>query len=89
MLKRSSWKLPFISPVFLRRGLVLKKRAIKSRIRNSIIPMPLTSKSFHIYNGKTYLPVVVKPLMKGYKFGEFSFTKILGYKKKKKNKKKR
>ena len=66
-----------------------KKRAIKTRVRNSVIPFCLTSKSFNIYNGKTYVPVIVKPLMRGYKLGEFSFTKALGYKKKKKNKKKR
>jgi len=79
------WKLPYINPVFFSKNFKAKK-AYKIFIRNSIIPKNYFSKSFDIYNGKKFINVVVKPEMAGNKLGEFSITKVLGFKKKKKKK---
>lgn len=87
MLARSRWKVPYIATVFFVRGLPKKRRALKTCNRSSSIPTCLTSKSFYIYNGRKYMSVIVKPSMKGFKLGEFSFTKFYGLKKKKKIKK--
>lgn len=80
MAARSVWKVPYIAPFFFVKGLRQKRRAIKTRARNSVIASCLVSKSFYLYNGKKYLPIAVKPTMRGFKFGEFSFTKSYGSK---------
>jgi ribosomal protein S19 len=87
MASRSRWKVPYIAPMFFIKNFRLKRKAPKICIRNSVIPACLTLKSFYLYNGQKYLPIIVKPIMRGFKFGEFSITKTLGYKRKKKNKK--
>jgi small subunit ribosomal protein S19 len=87
MVARSRWKVPYIATTFFVKQLSKTRRAIKTRIRNSTIASSLTSKSFYVYNGRKYLAVIVKPSMKGFKLGEFSFTKVYGLKKKKKVKK--
>jgi ribosomal protein S19 len=87
MTARSRWKVPYIATVFFVKGLRKKRLAIKTRNRSSAIPSCLTSKSFYVYNGRKYMSVIIKPGMKGFKFGEFSFTKVYGLKKKKKIKK--
>jgi len=56
-------------------------------MRSSIIPSSLTSKSFYVYNGRNYVAVLVKPLMRGFKFGEFSHTCTYNFKVKKKGRK--
>lgn len=62
------------------------KRNFKIHNRKTIIPFTWLSKTLNIYNGKKYLPVIIKREMIGHKMGEFSITKVLGYKPKKKRK---
>jgi len=80
-----SWKIPYILPLFFSKRFLLKNKS-KSWIRNSIIPNSFLNKTFYVYNGRIHLPVLVKSDMIGRKFGEFSITKSLGYKVKKKSK---
>lgn len=88
MSSRSAWKIPYISSIFFSKRFLGKKPS-KIWFRNSLIPARFVSKSFYLYNGHVHLPVLVKPDMVGHKFGEFSITKVLGYRQKKKNKQKR
>ena len=83
--KRSHWKIPYISSMFLKKSINSKKK-IKTQNRNSLIPLILLAKTLTIYNGKKYQPIIVKKEMIGHKIGEFGITKILGYKPKKKRK---
>jgi small subunit ribosomal protein S19 len=79
--------VPYIAPYLFVKGLRQKRRAIKIRARNSIIPPCFASKSFYLYNGRKYLPIAVKPAMCGFKFGEFSLTRFYGSKASKNKKK--
>lgn len=83
--KRSHWKIPYISSIFLNKSNSNKKK-IKTQNRNSMIPLTLLTKTLTIYNGKKYQPIIIKKEMIGHKIGEFGITKILGYKPKKKRK---
>ena len=83
--KRSHWKIPFISNIFLKKSTNNKKK-IKTQNRNSFIPSTLLAKTLNIYNGRKYQPIIVKREMIGHKIGEFGITKIIGYKPKKKRK---
>lgn len=83
--KRSHWKIPYMYNMFINYTSVAKKN-IKIQYRHSIIPNTLLSKTLNIYNGRKYIPVIVKKEMIGHKTGEFSITKVLGYKPKKKRK---
>jgi len=83
--KRSHWKIPYIYNIFVTKIHGVKK-VYKTHNRKTIIPNTLLSKTLSIYNGKKYLPVVIKREMIGHKAGEFAITKVLGYKPKKKRK---
>lgn len=80
------WKLPYIDPILFSNNFQTKKSK-KINIRNSILPKNFAARSFYVHNGQKYLPVIVKNEMTGHKFGEFAFTKVLGYRKKKVTKK--
>lgn len=83
--KRAHWKIPYIHNMFTNYTNISKK-TMKIQHRHTIIPYTLLSKTLNIYNGKKYIPVIIKKEMVGHKTGEFSITKVLGYKPKKKRK---
>ena len=83
--KRSHWKIPYICNILMNKTNVVKK-VFKIQDRKSIIPFTLLSKTLNIYNGKKYSPIIIKREMVGHKIGEFSISKVLGYKPKKKRK---
>lgn len=52
--------------------------SIDLKTRNSIIPSVFLDKKFRIYNGKSFVSIIISRDMVGHKFGEFSITKVLG-----------
>jgi len=50
------------------------KKPIKTHARNTIILPFMVGVTVHVYNGKEYVPVQIKPEMIGHYLGEFSFT---------------
>ena len=46
--------------------------------RSQIVPNSLIGFKVKIYNGKLYKNLFIKQKMLGHKFGEFSFTKVMG-----------
>lgn len=95
-MSRSKWKVPFVSPIFLRKSFLDNIHGFNTYIRNSVINSFLIDKRLRVYNGQKYISFVVKKNMLGKKIGEFSMTKVLGtsislsmfLKKKRKKKKK-
>jgi len=59
---------------------------IKIWCRNSVIPSKFVNKVVWVYNGKTFRKLVVTKEKLGFKFGEFSFTRVKNQKKKTKKK---
>jgi small subunit ribosomal protein S19 len=84
MSSRSSWRLPFIHPSFFSR-VFFEKRAVTTALRSMTVPFlsPDIGRSFNIYNGQKYIPVVYKKEMAGFKLGSFALTKVIGYRSKK------
>jgi len=77
-MARSSWKGPFYDNVILRIIDRIAKKGnyfIKLRSRRSVILPQFVGYTFHVYNGRKYIPVKVSDSMVGYKFGEFSPTR--------------
>lgn len=87
MAKRSSWRLPFIHPSFFSSAFALKK-AITTSNRSLTVPLLRSDigRSFNIYNGQKYIPIVYKKEMAGFKLGSFSLTKVIGHRSKKSKK---
>jgi len=74
-MKRSIWKVPYISPRFLQ----LKEDIdFKSFSRNSYISNFFSQKTILIYSGRHWIKVNIDKAMVGCKMGEFSLSKILG-----------
>jgi ribosomal protein S19 len=80
-------KLQYLNPLFFSKKLLVKK-FLKLNKKNSLIPKNYFSRTLSVYNGKKYVNIIVKPEMVNYKVGQFVFTKLLGYRSKKKKKKK-
>jgi len=79
MAKRSVWKIPYISPFFLKRGATFyKKTSFNTWIRSSRISPFFIDKRFRVYNGSKQISFVVSKDMIGKKFGEFSISKVMG-----------
>lgn len=83
-MARSIWKGPFIDQVLFKK---IAKKNLKNNFkiwsRRSVILPQFENIIFQVYNGKTFVPVVVKETMIGHKFGEFVPTrKNFSYKKK-------
>jgi len=74
-MKRSIWKVPFISPEFL---LLKADRDVSSYSRNSFISHFFLKKKISIYMGSHFRGFTIEKPMLGCKTGEFSRTKILG-----------
>ncbi|YP_001874794.1 ribosomal protein S19 (mitochondrion) [Hemiselmis andersenii] len=80
-MARSLWKGPFIQNLILKKATNWKKNNLPSykliRIwsRNSVIFPSFVGLNFEVYNGKTYVPLLIKKKMIGAKFGEFVLTR--------------
>jgi small subunit ribosomal protein S19 len=69
-MSRSKWK-----GSFLKKNLFKKKSSIKIWSRSSTISVNFLNKKIYIYNGKIFIPLFVKEIHLGFKFGDFSFTR--------------
>ncbi|MGE3954765.1 MAG: 30S ribosomal protein S19 [Parachlamydiales bacterium] len=52
-----------------------KKGEIKTWSRGSMILPEFIGHTFHVHNGKKFIPVVVTENMVGHRLGEFSYTR--------------
>jgi len=82
MHKRSSWKLPYVFPIFFDNKFFKSKVSNSFRLfnRSSIISKRLLMLSckISIYSGKTWKSFFPREIMLGLKLGEFCFTKVFG-----------
>lgn len=80
-MPRSLKKFPFVSPVLFKK--VKKhidsnlKTPIKTWARSSTIYPEFVGFTFHIHNGKSFIPLIVTLDMVGHKLGEFALTRKL------------
>lgn len=51
-----------------------KKKQIKTHLRDMIILPEMVGLTIHVYNGKEYVPVNIRPEMVGHYLGEFAPT---------------
>lgn len=87
MASRSSWRLPFIHPIFLRDSF-LQKKSFKTSARWLTVPFLADGgRSFYVYNGQKYVQVIYKKEMVGFKIGSFCLSKVIGYQPKSSKKK--
>lgn len=86
-MTRSTWKGPFLNNSLLRNSVMTPKLQIWCR--NSIIPYFLIGKIVFVYNGKKFVKITVSRESVGFKFGEFSKTRLFNKRKKKVAKKKK
>ena len=84
-MARSVWKGPFVDASVLQHSFG-KRINIWSR-RSVIIPQ-FINQQVYIYNGKTFVSLLVTEDMVGHKFGEFAITRKRALHKKKVKKKK-
>lgn len=79
MGRRSVWKGPFVDGYLLKKvaeALTAKRnQIIKTWSRRSTIMPQFVGLTFGVYNGKQFIPVLVKEEMVGHKLGEFSPTR--------------
>lgn len=81
MHKRSSWKLPFVAPIFFDDKIFKSKLSVIKLVnRRSIISKRLLDfgRKVSIYSGKTWKSFYPRDVMLGLKLGEFCFTKTFG-----------
>lgn len=76
-MSRSSWKVPFVSAIFLRNAFIISNK-FNSYSRNSTITKDFVNKRLRIHSGRFWVSFVVTDDMVGKKLGEFSFTKVIG-----------
>lgn len=88
MLKRSSWKGPFVDDVFFNEIRSNKNKNFKTTSRDSVILPFLIGKTAQIHNGKFFIPVFIREEMIGHRLGEFVPTRLRHIYKKKKGTKK-
>jgi small subunit ribosomal protein S19 len=76
-MSRSSWKGPYVEKSLLKRvlGSAGSNRIINTWSRKSTIIPDFVGLTFGVYNGKTFVPVVIKEEMVGMKLGAFSPTR--------------
>ena len=84
-MARSVWKGPFVDASVLQHS--FDKRIIIWSRRSVIIPQ-FINQQVYIYNGKTFVSLLVTEDMVGHKFGEFAITRKRALHKKKVKKKK-
>ena len=73
-MNRSQWKGPFLDLCVLKKHTKINIQKIWSR--RSTIPSFLVGKMISIYNGKNFKTIMVTREKVGFKFGEFSITRI-------------
>lgn len=89
-MKKLKKKRPYldINNIIENKELLNKKNSLPIISRKSEIIPKFIGTKFNVYNGRTFLEVLVSKEMVGHKFGEFSFTRSeFSFKKKKKKKK--
>lgn len=78
-MARSVWKGPFIDGYLLKKveaaSQSTRNEVIKIWSRRSTIIPQFVGKTFGVYNGHKFVPVVVTDQMIGQKFGEFAPTR--------------
>ena len=84
-MSRSIWKGLFCD-LSINNKNIEKKNKIEIWSRSSSIPYFLINKIVFVHNGKTHKKVLITREKIGYKFGEFSFTKVKAKLKEKKKK---
>jgi len=70
-MTRSKWKSPYVKTTLLTKNTTVTE----TKSRNSEITPFFVGKTYKIYNGKSYIKVLVTDKMVGHKLGEFSFTR--------------
>jgi small subunit ribosomal protein S19 len=79
-MTRSVWKGPFVDGYLLTKVKNLRASGrqdpIKTWSRRSVILPQFVGVTFHVYNGKKFIPVFVTEDMINHKLGEFSPTRI-------------
>lgn len=75
-MARSLKKGPFVSPKLQKKieGLKGKKEIIKTWSRGSVISPEMIGLTLEVYNGRKFIPVIVREDMVGHKLGEFAPT---------------
>ena len=84
-MARSVWKGPFVDASVLQHSF---DKRINIRSRRSVIIPQFINQQVYIYNGKTFISLLVTEDMVGHKFGEFAITRKRALHKKKVKKKK-
>ncbi len=76
-MARSVWKGPYVEKSLLKRVLASggSQRVINTWSRKSTIIPDFVGLTIGVYNGKTFVPVVIKEEMVGMKLGAFSPTR--------------
>lgn len=77
-MKRSVWKIPYVSPCFFSKIFFEELKELKTFSRNSLITDFFLKKKILIYSGRSWVKLTVQKAMVGFKLGEFSITKIMG-----------
>ena len=79
-MARSLRKGPFIDPSLLKKVEVAvatgSKQVIRTWSRRSMITPEFVGQTFHVHNGKLFMPVFVTENMVGHKLGEFAPTRM-------------
>lgn len=76
-MRRSRWKIPFVSPIFFDRKF-FKSNVLKVNHRNSTITRAFLKKRLSLHSGKVWKNVFPRFIMLGHKLGVYCFTKIFG-----------
>ena len=84
-MARSVWKGPFVDASILQHSF---DKRINIWSRRSVIIPQFINQQVYIYNGKTFVSLLVTEDMVGHKFGEFAITRKRALHKKKVKKKK-
>jgi small subunit ribosomal protein S19 len=78
-MARSLKKGPFVDPGLQRKvdkaASTGSKQVIRTWSRRSMITPEFVGMTFHVHNGKLFVPVFVTENMVGHRFGEFSPTR--------------
>ena len=76
-MSRSLKKGPFVDERLYERVLALgaRKEALKTWSRRSMITPEFVGLTFHVHNGKLFMPVFVTENMVGHRLGEFAPTR--------------
>lgn len=86
-MSRSKWKGSYVHSEFVEQTNLKNVQQVFMISRSSEIIPAFLGLTFKVYNGKSYLEIIVTDEMIGHKFGEFAHTRAK-FEFKKKNKKK-